>query len=575
VSASKPLDVGFVFVDYGDQNMYQLEQWVQSLRRLESRFTARVFYTSPAVTSILAANNLHGVHFEGQEQLVQRLYEFRPRVLLYPNQNIRNFYALRFPEAVHVFVSHGESDKAYMAQNTIKRYDLYFAAGQAARDRIRSNVSNYACDSRIMEIGRPQHLDSYSLPEDLYVSPKRRIVYAPTWEGVTRATRYTSIVSHGKQLVEHLIESGEYQLTYRPHPLSGSRDSEVRRANDAIKKLVRLANRMPNASSAASAPYHYIDSSPFGWQLRYHDLMISDISAIAYDWLSTGKPILLTKPTDKRAVIEEFPLVDKIYSIRADELEDFGALVASQFTEGSELRKVSRDLNRYYFKQPIEESDNSLTQAIQGAIEIQENELASGQFERIKNFESRGKALGWLRYPNYVIRQSLSLIGLWSTSKALEGVHSADSIFVHLSDPFNWISVDPMITELLGSQKSGRTIIISNQVTTMLRVSKIMKSPEFRDLAANVVMVPVANAADCERVIGKLKPREANYLKHHPLNHMLLRLNGLSHVLWRPQVDPLFTPDRSITTYDRIEGCDSETKKYVGKLLSNSRPILN
>jgi hypothetical protein len=43
--------------------------------------------------------------------------------------------------------------------------------------------------------------------------------------------------------------------------------------------------------------------------------MISDISAIAYDWLSTGNPILLTKPVEKKAVVEDFPLVDKLYSI--------------------------------------------------------------------------------------------------------------------------------------------------------------------------------------------------------------------------------------------------------------------
>ena len=563
------LDVGFVFVDYQDHNLYQLRQWMQPLTRLQSRFSVKVFYTSPDVAKELEGSALEGVYFEGQDELTAKLYELSPKVLLYANQNIRNFYPLRYSEAVHVFVSHGESDKAYMSQNTIKRYDLYFAAGQAAIDRISSKVTHYDTSKRIIEIGRPQSLDEYELPNDFIESPKKKVLYAPTWEGVTKATRYTSIVSHGQSLVQALVDSGSYQITYRPHPLSGSRDSEVKSANEAIKKVIRQANKSDPASN------HYIDESPFGWHLGYHDLMISDISAIAYDWLSTGNPILLTKPVEKKAIVEEFPLVDKLYSITTSDLGSIETLIADQFNENSDHKKISAELNAYYFKQLTNQSDEHLTNAVTQAIALREQNLVTREFSRINTFESRGGSLGLLRYPNFVIREALRFTGTWSTAKQLATISGTKEFFVHLSDPFNGKSLVPSVTAALSEHEKGqKLVLVLNQVTSLLEVQKLLKKPEFKEAAPDVVMIPVANATDCEMVVAKLKPETARYLKHHPLNHMLLRLNGLEHVLWRPDLDPLFNPDHSLITYDKLEGPSEETAEYVNKLLDFSRPEL-
>jgi hypothetical protein len=501
VIQEQSLDVGFVFVDYQDQNLYQLRQWMQPLTRLQAKFSVKVFYTSPDVAKELEGSALEGVYFEGQDELTDKLYELSPKVLLYANQNVRNFYPLRYSEAVHVFVSHGESDKAYMSQNTVKRYDLYFGAGQAAIDRISSKVTHYDTSKRIIEIGRPQSLDEYELPTDFIQSPKKKVLYAPTWEGVTKATRYTSIVSHGQRLVQALVESGEYQVTYRPHPLSGSRDSEVKSANEAIKKVIRQANKADGSSS------HYIDESPFGWHLGYHDLIISDISAIAYDWLSTGNPILLTKPVEKKAIVEEFPLVDKLYSITTSDLDHIEKLIADQFKEGSDQKKISAELNAYYFKQPTSQSDEHLRNAVAQAIALREQNLVNQDFPKLTTFESRGGSLGWLRYPNFVIREALKFTGTWSTAKQLATISGTKEFFVHLSDPFNGKSVVPSVTAALREhQKGQKLVLVLNQVTSFLAVQKLLKQPEFKAIVSDVVMIPVANATDCEMVVAKLKP---------------------------------------------------------------------
>ena len=569
------LDVGFVFVDYEDQSLYQLRQWLQPLERLQSKFSVKVFYTSPDVANELEASSIEGVYFEGQDELTAKIYELSPKVLLYPNQNVRNFYALRYSEAVHVFVSHGESDKAYMSQNTIKRYDLYFAAGQAAIDRISSKVAHYDSSKRIVQIGRPQSLDQYSLPENFVKSQKRKVLYAPTWEGVTKATRYTSIVSHGAKLVQALVDSGEYQVTYRPHLLSGSRDAEVKSANEAIKRIIRQAVKADTSSS------HYIDESPFGWHLGYHDLMISDISAIAYDWLSTGNPILLTNPVEKKAVVEDFPLVDKLYSITNSDLDGIEKLIADQFNEGSEHKKLSAELNACYFRQPTSQSDEYFASAVGEAIALREQKLISQDFPKLDSFESRGGSLGLLRYPNFAIRELLRLTGSWSTAKQLAKLERSDEFYVHLSDPFNGQSVVPSVEAVLrdhlaqGENNPKKLVLVLNQVTSLLAVSKLLNRNEFKSLASDVVLVPVSNATDCEAVVARLRPSKAWYLKHHPLNHMLLRLNGLEHGLYRPDLDPLFVPDHSLITYDEIAGASNSTSEYINMLLEFSRPILS
>ena len=568
------LDVGFVFVDYEDKSLYQLRQWLQPLERLQSRFSVKVFYTSPDVAKELEPSSIEGVYFEGQNELTDRLYELSPKVLLYPNQNVRNFYALRYSEAVHVFVSHGESDKAYMSQNTIKRYDLYFAAGKAAIDRISSKVAHYDSSKRIVKIGRPQSLDSYSLPEGFVQSQKKKVLYAPTWEGVTKATRYTSIVSHGAKLVQALVDSGEYQVTYRPHPLSGTRDVKVKNANEVIKKIIRQAAR-PESSGSKQSPPHYIDESPFGWHLGYHDLMISDISAIAYDWLSTGNPIILTKPIEKKASLQDFPLIAKLYSITTEDLNSIQDIIANQFREGSDQKNVSSVLNNHYFRQPISQSDEYFADAISRAMVMSSELRSPGKFPVLSTYQSRGSALGLLRYPNFALREGLRLTGTWSNTRQLEKIDSAERLWVHLSDPFSGRSVAPSLYAALGSHQPGeKFVVVSNQVTSWLQIKKLLRSPEFVGIRQDVVVVPVANATDCELVVEKLGPIEARYLKHHPLNHMLLRLNNLEHTLWAPELDPYFSPDHSLVTYDKVFSPGEKTKELVDNLLDVSSPDL-
>jgi hypothetical protein len=128
---------------------------------------------------------------------------------------------------------------------------------------------------------------------------------------------------------------------------------------------------------------------------------------------------------------------------------------------------------------------------------------------------------------------------------------------------------------LRSSDPAENFVLVTNQVTSWLAVRKLLKSPEFSNRRERLYLIPVTNASESELVIQKLRPQRAMYLKHHPLNHMLLRLNGLVHTLWKPDLDPYFAPDHSLVTYDDIYLPESKTEQFLHMLPSLSRPELS
>ena len=71
--------------------------------------------------------------------------------------------------------------------------------------------------------------------------------------------------------------------------------------------MLREANRAdPKAAHLANT------DGPFGWQVDACDVCVTDVSAVAYDWLATGKPLLLTRPSEPRAELPGVGLVTEM-----------------------------------------------------------------------------------------------------------------------------------------------------------------------------------------------------------------------------------------------------------------------
>ncbi|MGF2948516.1 CDP-glycerol glycerophosphotransferase family protein [Microbacterium alcoholitolerans] len=290
--------IAVYFAD-GAVNMYQMRQWYRPLELLAERWPVVVLSRSATGAEKLIAEDGPPVAFVPTVRNLEKFIAKQDiRIVLYVNQNTRNFQMFRYGRRWHVFINHGESDKMYMTTNQYKAYDYALVAGQAARDRLSRTLWDYDIERRTIEIGRPQ-ADHYSgtLP---YTPDERMVVlYAPTWEGDRPSAHYGSIATHGEAIIAGLLATGRHRVIYRPHPRSGVVDDAYGEAHRRILAAIAAAN------AADPGAQHVHDDGPeLGWQMAAADVAIVDISAMVYDRLAAGKPLLITRPGDERASID-------------------------------------------------------------------------------------------------------------------------------------------------------------------------------------------------------------------------------------------------------------------------------
>jgi CDP-glycerol glycerophosphotransferase (TagB/SpsB family) len=288
-----------VYFADGVVNMYQLRQWFAPLRALDQQSPVALVCRSAAAALALLEESpvpvIYAPRMENIEDLVNRQ---RFKMALYVNQNTRNFQMMRINSMLHVFISHGESDKSYMVSGQMKCYDYAFIAGDAAASRLSKALLGYDIEARTKRIGRPQ-LDFVPeggppLPDD----GRTVVFYAPTWEGDRPSMSYGSLTSHGVAMVKALLASPQHRLIFRPHPRTGVVSSEHEQARSAIEAMIAQANL------ADPSARHFSDTTAsFDWQFHAADACITDVSAVAIDWLTTGKPMIVTRPASSTAVL--------------------------------------------------------------------------------------------------------------------------------------------------------------------------------------------------------------------------------------------------------------------------------
>lgn len=280
-------------------NLYQVRQWYAPLAELAKTHEVALITRSPSASLVMLDESPVPVVYCRAVTDIEEFVESQDiRIVLYVNQNTKNFQMFRYSRMWHVFINHGESDKMYMTTNQFKAYDYAFIAGQAARERLARKLWDFDLDKRAIPIGRPQADHLAGTPP--YPDDGRTVVlYAPTWEGDRPTAAYGSIASHGVAIAEAVLASPAHRLVYRPHPRSGVLDPEYRAANQRIIAAIAAAN-----ARDASAQHVFDDGPEIGWQLRA-DVAITDISAMVYDRLATGLPILVTKPASPDAELDE------------------------------------------------------------------------------------------------------------------------------------------------------------------------------------------------------------------------------------------------------------------------------
>ncbi|HEX7352926.1 CDP-glycerol glycerophosphotransferase family protein [Brachybacterium sp.] len=327
---------GEVVVYFPDtlDSLYQLRSWYGPLRELhpvqgvtiicmDSRTAAalRTEVDIPVVTIALDAT-LDAIILRSGTKLV-----------LYVNYNPLNTAALRSRSAIHVSLLHGDSDKVVSVSNQIKAYDYSFVAGQAAIDRLERYTTLFDAPARCIPVGRPS-LDTDQVEVTVRSDPRPTVLYAPTWEGGQASAAYSSLRSHGLEAIRSVIEAG-LGVIYRPHPLTGVRVPEYGEADRELRELVETSGGVVSTDR------------PLQQDFADADLILCDISAVTGDWLPTGRPLIITRPSDSQSRDAGTALLGLSPRLSASEAATAGSL-ARELIEHDPLREERIELIEYY-----------------------------------------------------------------------------------------------------------------------------------------------------------------------------------------------------------------------------------
>lgn len=277
-----------VFFPDPPENIYQLRQWASALDRLDAPMGVTIITQDSRTTRILRKETRLPVVCAALTRTVGALLSSgEVRIVLYVGQANANAVALRSTSVVHVFLNHGDSDKFVSVSNQVKAYDIALVAGQAGIDRHQSAVMLFDASERLRVIGRPQVVQT---PPP---AGPTTVLYCPTWEGTLALNAYSSVKAYGERIVASIIADPDLHLIYRPHPRTGASDRTYREADARIRDLI-----------AASPETARVDTTPASEpsMARAH-VMITDVSAVASDWLGQRRALVTTVPAHPGARI--------------------------------------------------------------------------------------------------------------------------------------------------------------------------------------------------------------------------------------------------------------------------------
>ena len=324
---------------------YQLVQWLPVLALLHEQHPVGIVVRDPESATLLRAKTSLPVFAAPSFPELTDLYAgLDAKVVLYCNNSMRNFQSLLDGRMVHVHINHGESDKHSMASNNAKAYDRVFVAGEAAVQRHAASLLEFDT-SRLVRTGRPP-LDLRPVPV-LVPSPRRTVLYAPTWEGDAEYNDYTSVDTVGRDIVRAVLAVADARLVYKPHPkVATSLTPAVREAHHRILALVDEAiRREPDAGHQAITGGDILAIMPDC------DAMVTDVSSVGLDWLylRTERPIFITdRHHDAERLRREVPVSRCADVITDVDVAGLAALISARL-EHDEHHLARAAMRHHYF----------------------------------------------------------------------------------------------------------------------------------------------------------------------------------------------------------------------------------
>ena len=303
-------------VYYGGEHgaRYQLGMWLPYLERLGKPFVV-ITREAPTVPTITALTRAPVVVPRTNSALgnLDSLVVPSMKAAFYVQGSRANLSFQRFRRLTHVWLNHGDSDKAANFSARHATYDRVLVSGRQGVERYAAHGVTIPPE-RLLVVGRPQIEKIEVRDESLPLDAPRTVLYAPTWRGGRPATDYSSLPL-GERIVAALIERGT-TVIFRPHPLSHGDPVDV-------GLIRRIQQRLDRDRRATGRGHVWGEQAERGWDvadcLNAADGLVTDVSSVASDNLASGKPFAMVavRATGEK-FLAEFPMARVAYVIEKD-----------------------------------------------------------------------------------------------------------------------------------------------------------------------------------------------------------------------------------------------------------------
>ena len=341
-------------VSDGRGSEFHLDLWIHHLRDALGPNVIIVIRSRPLFESVKNRVDLDCVYVRDSrdaERLVHQCPNLRAVFYVSNTGNVIHF--VRLNHLKHVFLGHGDSDKAASCHRFFRVYDEVWTAGRAHIDRFAA--AGFRTDSiDFKTIGRP---GTRSVIENGAAAACPQFLYLPTWEGYQDSQNYSSL-SMGVDFLLVAEAATGLQPRVKFHPLAGTQSSDPIYLEGNLKRAYASRRIAPTAenqdiAAAAAAPEPGLLVSPRRMAVSEcfegSAFLISDISSVISDFLVTLRPIFLFLPSaiDIKMSPSQIPYDQFAYQFSTpDELRD---LIEQVILRGDDPLAVGRERALAYF----------------------------------------------------------------------------------------------------------------------------------------------------------------------------------------------------------------------------------
>ncbi len=178
-------------VYYGDKNSHShFNIWNPIFEKYGYGFASIVRY-SKAWQNMYSSKNIFPVSNVSQ---IGILLERMPNLtaIFYPANNGLNLQIVRYSKYNHIFLGHGDSFKAAIANKIFRLYDEVWVAGERHISRFNDEPGNYS-SIKFKKVGQPWLVDFLKIVKRNSIKSKSNIGYFPTWAGYYHGESYSSL----------------------------------------------------------------------------------------------------------------------------------------------------------------------------------------------------------------------------------------------------------------------------------------------------------------------------------------------------------------------------------------------